>query len=120
MSCGFPSFSKSRISDIMVCFWGILWSMQTSHIPQSSFVSFFAKITQKLARTANAVVLCITDNALDVGSKLFLAYFPYLLRDDNSETIFPRTRVTDIRCLAAGNEVDDVAGTQIFRIMYTC
>ena len=57
----------------------------------------------------------ITDNALDVGSKLFLAYFPYLLRDDNSETIFPRTRVADIRCLAAGNEVDDVAGTQIFQ-----
>ena len=26
---------------------------------------FFAKITQKLARTADAVVLCITDNALD-------------------------------------------------------
>ena len=29
--------------------------------------------------------------------------------------IFPRTRVADIRCLAAGNEVDDVAGTQIFQ-----
>ena len=76
---------------------------------------FFAKITQKLARTADGVVLGIIDDTLDVGGKLLLAYLPYLLRDDNSETIFPRTRVADIRCLAAGNEVDDVAGTQIFQ-----
>ena len=116
MSCGFPSFSKSRISDIMVLLleYFVVYADITYPAVVLHF-RFFAKITQKLARTANAVVLCITDNALDVGSKLFLAYFPYLLRDDNSETIFPRMRVADIRCLAAGNEVDDVAGTQIFQ-----
>ncbi len=78
----FSLSSKSRISDTIVsASWGILVVQANITYPRSRLrFRFFTKIAQKLARTADVIILGIIDDALDVRSvNCSFRTFPYLM-----------------------------------------